>query len=433
MKNQTFFLGWISRTFEIPFLLIFMAFSGFAVAAQEVPASLSLMEAVEIALAENPGIRQRRYQFQAMDQVADQVSALPEPRLQLNAVNLPLDSFALDQSPMTQFQIGVSQALPYPGKLALKQGVAEQLALVGKEKVRIDRNRVKRQVKHLWWQLYYLDRSLDTINSNLELLREFSDVAETKYTVGQGLQQEVLLAYVELARLEDSKQQIEAQRRKVQASFNALLNRDAATPVVIDKEITQVLKKLKAPEFLVSQALDSKPELRQARLQIDVAEQRVALADKDYYPDFQLGAMYGWRQDRTGFASIRFSMNLPFNTEKRQDRKRDQRKFEWLAMKDQLTERQNTVAEEIHRAYADYERARTQTLIYRDQIIPQASQTVDSMLAGYQVNKVDFLNLLRSQVNLFNFQTQYWQALSMANQALASLEYAMGKEVVYEN
>ena len=54
------------------------------------------------------------------------------------------------------------------------------------------------------------------------------------------------------------------------------------------------------------------------------------------------------------------------------------------------------------------------------------------MLAGYQVNKVDFLNLLNSQLNLFNFQTQYWQAFSAAKQALATLEYAVGQEDIYE-
>ncbi len=90
---------------------------------------------------------------------------------------------------------------------------------------------------------------------------------------------------------------------------------------------------------------------------------------------------------------------------------------------------QNSVAEEIHRALSDYERTRKQITIYQDKIIPQASSTVDSMLAGYQVNMVDFLNLLRSQINLFNFQTQYWQALSEANQALAALDYAIGKRV----
>jgi outer membrane protein TolC len=54
------------------------------------------------------------------------------------------------------------------------------------------------------------------------------------------------------------------------------------------------------------------------------------------------------------------------------------------------------------------------------------------MLAGYQVNEVDFLNLVRSQITLFSYETQYWRSLSVANQALARLYAAVGGEIVHE-
>ena len=54
------------------------------------------------------------------------------------------------------------------------------------------------------------------------------------------------------------------------------------------------------------------------------------------------------------------------------------------------------------------------------------------MLAGYQVSEVDFLNLVRSQITLFNYETQYWRSLSAANQALARLHAAVGEEITSE-
>jgi len=45
---------------------------------------------------------------------------------------------------------------------------------------------------------------------------------------------------------------------------------------------------------------------------------------------------------------------------------------------------------------------------------------------------VDFLNLLRSQITLFNYETQYWKALTEANQALAQLSAVVGKDDIYE-
>jgi len=393
---------------------------------------LSLDNAVKIALENNPKLDIKRSRFNASLQVPDYVSALPEPRLMLNAVNLPLDNFSLNQSPMTQLQVGLSQELPYPGKLALKKEVAEQEALASKEGINNTSQLIVHRTKYLWWQLFYLDRSMDTVTGNIELLKEFIDVAETKYTVGQGLQQEVLLAHVELAKLEDNKLQIEAMRLKTQAALNTLLNRDVSIAIAIDKNVSRDLPDTRQLNLLIMQAETERPDVRQALLQISAAERQIRLAEKDYYPNFKLGAIYGWRQDEIGLASIQLSMNLPFNVEKRQDKKRDQRNQEWLEKKFALEDLRNTVEEEIHQALADYTRARKQTKIYQERIIPQANQTVESMLAGYQVNKVDFLSLLRSQVNLFNFQTQYWQALSTANQALASLEYAVGEGDIYE-
>ncbi|MDH5258144.1 MAG: TolC family protein, partial [Gammaproteobacteria bacterium] len=226
--------------------------------------------------------------------------------------------------------------------------------------------------------------------------------------------------------------QIEAMREKAQASFNLLLNRDGNSKVTLDSKEPDSLPELDKLTVLIAKAKESRPEFRKASLNISAAKDRMGLADKEYYPDFQLGAIYGWRQDDTGLASMQLSMNLPFNTENRQDKKRDQRRYEWLQKKYDLQDLENTVEEEIYQALTDYKRSRKQTLIYQDRIIPQATQTVDSMLAGYQVNKVDFLNLLRSQVNLLNFQTQYWLAFSTANQALAALEYAVGGVDVYE-
>ena len=59
-------------------------------------------------------------------------------------------------------------------------------------------------------------------------------------------------------------------------------------------------------------------------------------------------------------------------------------------------------------------------------LIPQAQQSVSAMRAAYQVNKVDFLNLVRAQITLYNYETQYWKALSGGWQALANLQAAVG-------
>ena len=49
-----------------------------------------------------------------------------------------------------------------------------------------------------------------------------------------------------------------------------------------------------------------------------------------------------------------------------------------------------------------------------------------------QVGQVDFLNLVRSQVTLLNYELQYWQSFTEAKQSVARLVATVGEENVHE-
>ena len=81
---------------------------------------------------------------------------------------------------------------------------------------------------------------------------------------------------------------------------------------------------------------------------------------------------------------------------------------------------------------AEYIAARKQALLLKNEIIPQAEQTISALLAGYEVNKIDFLNVLNGQIMLYNASIDYWNAMASAKQALARLAAGVGKEAIYE-
>ena len=125
-------------------------------------------------------------------------------------------------------------------------------------------------------------------------------------------------------------------------------------------------------------------------------------------------------------------MSLPIYAGRKQDKAAEQRASELLQKQYALQDELGEVKAEITAALADYQRAGEQVQLFRTGILPQARQSVASMLAGYQVNKVDFLNLVRAQITLYNYETQYWKSFSEANQALARLGAAVGEEVTNE-
>jgi len=400
---------------------------------------LMLEQAVATALKGNPNLAAIKARADALAAIPDQRGTLPDPKMSVKMINLPLDSLSFTQEGMTQLQIGFSQGLPFPGKLRLRKEVAQAVADAAGFDVAELRLRLARDVKMVWWNLFYLDRALEIVDSNQTLLRQFVEVAESKYSVGQGLQQDVLLAQVELSKLLDRQIHLEGQRRNEVIRLNTLLDYPATAPVVLPTEVSEDFQPLRDEMQLMTRAIAISPLLAMREQQVEAAKLRVALARKDYYPDFNLGAAYGLRNGnnpngsaRDDFASIMLSMNLPLYTGTKQDRAVDQRNSERLRQRYVLEDEHNQVAAAIGLALSDYRRGEEKVTLFKTGIIPQASQAVASMLAGYQVNKVDFLNVVRSQITLYNYQILYWKAFGEANQALARLVAAVGEENIYE-
>lgn len=396
---------------------------------------LSLSEAEVLAIKHNPALAAATKNAAAMAAIPSQVGSLPDPTLSFNAMNLPVDSFSTTQEAMTQLQLGFSQAIPFPGKLGLKSEAAEHMAAAALQNQQEFRLVLLRNTRIHWWNLAYLDKALSIVRQNQSLLRNLVRIAETKYKTGKGLQQDVLLAQLELSKLLEQELKLQAAQNSESATLNALLGRAAATPIALaGKAKTNISVQRPDTAALKVWAREHRPMLLAMNDQVLAADSMVALAQKDYYPDFKLGAVYGFRsgttnrQPRPDMASLMLSMSLPLYTGSKQDKAVDQRMAEKAKAEFSWQDAANQVDAEIDAAASDLRIARKQLTLFEQGILPQARQTTASMLAGYQVNKVDFLNLVRAQLNEFNTDIQYWQQVSMARQAEARLAAAAGKE-----
>jgi len=427
---------------ETALLLVFVLVCGVAPAlAAPSAVVLTLEDAAARAVQDNPNLAEMQARYEAMAAIPSQVRTRPDPILTVGALNFPTDSFHVGQEPMTQLQLGVSQVFPFPGKLALREAASAFEADAARFGVAETRLGLLRDVRSSWWSLHYLDRALEIVVRNQELLRQFVQIAKTKYEVGDGLQQDVLLAQLELSKLLDQSIQMTGLRRSEAARLNRLLGQAANIDLQLPREVAPGLPELAADEALFARAEEFRPRLHSVRSEINAAQSRLDLARKDYYPDFTVGAAYGARSgdnpaaaggDRADFLSVRVSVNLPIYQTRKRAQAVSQRRSELDRRRYALQDEVNAMRAEITAALADYQRAGEQLTLFETGIIPQARQTVESMLAGYQVSEVDFLNLVRSQVTLSNYETLYWRALTMANQARARLQAAVGEEDLSE-
>ncbi|WP_419866003.1 TolC family protein [Methylomonas methanica] len=399
---------------------------------------LTLEAATQKVAQDNPDLAQMLARAKAMAAIPSQEGSLPDPQISFNAMSLPTNNFSTRQEDMTQIGFGLSQAIPFPGKLALREQAAlyeAEAATLSADELRL---RLLSDVKTLWWQVFYLDRTMEIVDNNHTLLHQFVDIARSKYEVGEGLQQDVLLAQLELSKLLDQKITLTGMRRGTVAKLNALLDQPANNPVQLPATLSIQMPEIRQEDRLYQQAETSRPLLESDRQGINAAQSKLELAQKEVLPDFNVEAAYGARNNmpdgtrRSDLLSLGVSMNVPIFAGSKQNKMIDQRNSELMQQRYALQDRWNTVRAEITQSHSDYQRAKQQFVLFDTGIIPQARQTVASMLAGYQVNKVDFLNLVRSQITLFEYETQYWKAFTEAQQALAQLCANVGEDNIYE-
>ncbi|MNY54196.1 hypothetical protein D3C86_1900370 [compost metagenome] len=75
---------------------------------------------------------------------------------------------------------------------------------------------------------------------------------------------------------------------------------------------------------------------------------------------------------------------------------------------------------------AELQRQERQVQLYKQGLLPQASQALQAALAAYQVSKADFDTVLESQTAIFRVQTDEARARTDYHQTLAKLEALVG-------
>lgn len=292
-------------------------------------------------------------------------------------------------------------------------------------------------MKQGWWRLYYYQQALKLLAESESLFLQLIEIAQAKYQVGKGSQQDVLLAQLEISKLKDEKLNLISMRHAQTARINALLDRQAETALHIPTEVTFKLPIIDETS-MQEKALQTRPLFSQHLNMLDAAKSRVNLAQKGFYPDFTVGAFYDYRQNtlsgqsRSDFASVQLSMNVPIYADRKQAKAVDQRQSELLQEQYSLQDEHRKIHAEIAVKAAEYQHSKQKLQLLEQEIIPQAQQTVNSLLAGYQVSQTTFSDLLRTQLNLLQSKTQYWQIVAQTQQILAELSAEVGEELDHD-
>ena len=399
--------------------------------AQSEKPRLNVDQLVEEALQNNPEILAAKQKWEVFKEKVPQARALPDPMFGFGIINLPTN-FRFRDEDMTMKEISVSQMVPFYGKRRLMGEMAEKESEAVFNEIQEKANRIIKEVKSAYYDLSHVYRATVVVERNKRILEDFAKIAEARYSVGEGIQQDVLKSHIEVSKMVDELIMLDQRKRALEAKLNALLNRSSETPMGKPEEL--IFKKLPySIEELKKMALEMNPILKGMKKMIEAKEKAHALAKREYYPDFGVRFAYGQRNNgpemkRRDMLTGMVEMNIPIFYNSKQNHKVAEAKADILSTEAQYQAMKNEILFMITDMAAMIQRVERQLDLYKTGIIPQANLQINSAMSAYRVNKADFMTLLDSQMTIYKYELEYHQALTEYEKNVASLEAAVGKQ-----
>jgi len=391
-------------------------------------ATVSAEQLVSEALERNPGVQAARHRVLALRHRIPQVKSLPDPKVSVGWMGNAAPFSVQDGDPSSYRSVGVMQDLPFPGKLGLRGDIAGKEAQAAWWEYEAARRQVTADVKTAYFDYFFYAKAIAITEKNRDLLSKLAQIAEARYRVGKGIQQDVLKAQTELSLILERLTVLEQQRDTAQARLNTLLSRAPDTPLAPAAEVQPAVLGYSLDE-LYELARKNDPGLQGAKQAIERNQYAVSLAHKDAYPDFGVGYMYQQRPLMPDMHGVTVSVNIPIFYKSKQREAIKEATEETLSAQAARDNRLNQVNFEVKQEYLMAQASQKLYDLYAKGVVPQASLALESSMSSYEVGNADFLTVLANFSIVLQYQIEYYRELANYESALARLEPLTGVEL----
>lgn len=361
-----------------------------------------------------------------------QVSNLPDPMLTFGLRNLPTSSFSFGEDPMTQKTIGLQQTFPFPGKLSAKEDVAAVDTSIIKLEIIDTENEIRKSVTKTYYDLNYFRRAIFYANESKKLLYEIKDVVGVKYSVSSATQQNLVKVQLEITKINDKIVTLKSRENSSLSILNSLILQNSYNDIK-----TKLIDSIKTIDITVQQleklAKTNRPYLKGIQLLKEKNKLKQISAEKEFYPNISLGLQYSFRNQVTAtsrylnnFFSVVLGFSLPLNYGGKTTAKVE----EAVSLQKLHSEQYSTALQFLNSRFgsdlAELESIEERINLFVEGLLPQAQLNLKSALASYQVNEIDFINVIDAQDQLFKIETNLYRLKTNYLKQIADLEFLTG-------
>jgi outer membrane protein TolC len=387
---------------------------------------LTLPALVSEVQQRNPSLQAALAAWGAAAEKPPQAEALDDPMLQTMAAP---GTFASSSSTQSSYIIAVGQKLPWSGKRGLRGQVAQWNAVAASLNHAEIQLRLAEAARLAYYDYYYVFRQMELNEANLAAVKAYRDTARSKFEANQVSQQDLLQAEVELARTEQMQVEIEKTGQVATARINQLLHRDPQLLLPPPPSRLEASASFADVDVLREQALERRPDLAAIAAKLHSEQNALALACKEYYPDFEVMGKYdSFWTDVVQRGQVALNLNIPLNQSRRGAAVREAL-FNTSRIQAEYNSQVDLIKNEVQTAYARLEASRRTLKLFEKKLLPATEANVSAAASGYTAGTVDFLRLVQAQREFLELNEKYQQAVVEFHRNRAELDRVVATPV----
>ena len=310
----------------------------------------------------------------------------------------------------------LSQPIPWPGKLALAgkatASEAREVEVGTPDRAALT---IEARVRNGWYDLLLARALDDLLEDRRETARQIEATTRDRYAAGLAVQQDVLRAQVELARIDEPKAAQRAVIASRLAELNGLLGRPQDATLDTSAKLP-ALAPIPSATAIVADALARSPEAAAARQSIETGQLRVEIAKKNFLPDFVAsgGSMYRGSFEMGPMWQVGVGVSLPVWI----DRRQRNLLAEAQARVAGQTAQSSVIGRELElrtrERIAQLRSANEIAALYQDKIVLLDQLSYESALSSYQAGKVPFITVFDAVNALYSDRATHLTRLAEA-------------------
>lgn len=372
----------------------------------------------------NPELRALDTEYRAAQQLAPQVSRLPNPEVGVGYYPQSVETRLGAQ----RVRLSGTQQFPWFGTLAAKAELADARAAVQGEQVAARRLELVFELKQAYYQLYEARGRQAIIRRKLEVLAALERVSLARVSSGQASTADVLRIQIQREELEQELAILETTALPPQATINQLLDRPVTAPIPVADTLAFAEMPYERERLLAAIGAEH-PRIRQFGQQQEVARRALAVNERAGQPSFGLGLDYILVDERSDAAppgngrdivQLRAGVMLPIYRQP-YAAKAQEEQLRITAWEDRKVALRNEFATTIATAFARYERALLRYELSVRQI-ELTRATLSILTAEYRATGLRFDELLRLERDLIDYDLKQLSATVESYLARITLE-----------